>query len=260
LKLADKGVRGSWAACLERALGHCRKEGWVRDEAETGGGGVGAAQLVGHNSTAQRSTAAPEPDQISTANSTAQRRTAQSGGAVDNVTRRSRDGSQELRDVGDDDRKDFKKRTYWRWFCARGKGGKSQRGKERSRYWQVLCTRGGVQAVARLRLGSHRLEIEVGRHKKAARSQRLCGMCDQGAREDERHFVLECQGYAEIRSRYSGLFANRSVGVGSGDKEVNAWMNPVGADKAWAFWPKFAAFLSECNQKRDAKFKDKISA
>ena len=57
-------------------------------------------------------------------------------------------------------------------------------------------------ALTRLRVSSHRLEIEMGRwHKpnKIIRSERKCQNCN--VLEDEFHFILECPVYLEIRSQ-----------------------------------------------------------
>ena len=58
-------------------------------------------------------------------------------------------------------------------------------------------------AMTRLRVSSHRLQIEAGRwHKpnKIPRENRTCVTCN--ILEDEYHFILECATYAELRKRY----------------------------------------------------------
>lgn len=58
-------------------------------------------------------------------------------------------------------------------------------------------------AFSKLRLSSHRLEIEVGRWAKPNRTpidQRKCHSCNK--LEDEFHFLLECNLYIEIRKQY----------------------------------------------------------
>ena len=59
------------------------------------------------------------------------------------------------------------------------------------------------QALTRLRVSSHRLEIETGRwHKphKIPRNERKCQFCN--SLEDEFHFLLECSLYTNLRKRY----------------------------------------------------------
>ena len=53
-------------------------------------------------------------------------------------------------------------------------------------------------SLSRLRLSSHRLMIETGRHKKIAASERFCSFC-QTQIEDEIHFVIKCQIYDALR-------------------------------------------------------------
>lgn len=58
-------------------------------------------------------------------------------------------------------------------------------------------------ALSRLRLSSHRLEVEVGRWAKPDRiplEERLCTTCQK--LEDEFHFVLECIRYNDLRNLY----------------------------------------------------------
>ena len=58
-------------------------------------------------------------------------------------------------------------------------------------------------SLSKLRLSSHRLEVEVGRWVKSraiALNNRKCKLC--GVLEDEFHFVLECTLYIELRKTY----------------------------------------------------------
>ena len=58
-------------------------------------------------------------------------------------------------------------------------------------------------ALSKLRLSSHRLEIEVGRWSRPNRTpigDRKCRICDK--LEDEFHFWFECQLYANLRIKY----------------------------------------------------------
>ena len=58
------------------------------------------------------------------------------------------------------------------------------------------------QALSKLRLSSHGLLIETGRHSGIARENRICAFCNTNDIEDEYHFVLICQLYNHIRSSY----------------------------------------------------------
>ena len=91
-------------------------------------------------------------------------------------------------------------------------------------------------------MGSHQLEIEEGRFRGMPRSKRVC------VREDERHFVFECERYAAIRRKYSDMFECEI----KCDRDVNRWMNPVGEEAARVFWPRFNSFLRECLDVRNS--------
>ncbi len=57
------------------------------------------------------------------------------------------------------------------------------------------------RSVAQLRLNSHQLAIEKGRHvkPKIPESARICILCNQGDIEDECHFLVDCSFYIEER-------------------------------------------------------------
>ena len=59
-------------------------------------------------------------------------------------------------------------------------------------------------AMTKLRVASHRLEIEVGRWARPNRvlvDERKCRHCN--TLEDEFHFLLECSLYRELRMQYT---------------------------------------------------------
>ena len=55
------------------------------------------------------------------------------------------------------------------------------------------------KAITKLRLSSHRLEIEVGRWKKLTREERICRSCELGKVENETHVLFECPRYMQKR-------------------------------------------------------------
>ena len=65
--------------------------------------------------------------------------------------------------------------------------------------------------MTKLRVSSHRLQIEAGRWVKPNRipvNERVCVFCN--VLEDEFHFVLECKQYASLRTTYiSKYYWNR---------------------------------------------------
>ena len=57
------------------------------------------------------------------------------------------------------------------------------------------------RALTRLRVSAHKLNIEIGRHRRPyiPRHQRLCLYCNCGEVDDEIHFLLKCNFHAEAR-------------------------------------------------------------
>lgn len=53
--------------------------------------------------------------------------------------------------------------------------------------------------LTRLRISSHRLNIETGRYAGIERSDRICSKCSMGVLGDEIHFMLECPTYQAFR-------------------------------------------------------------
>lgn len=73
---------------------------------------------------------------------------------------------------------------------------------EMSPYLLKIRNRKHRNALSRLRLSSHGLQIETGRHSGIARENRKCILCDKNDIEDEFHFVLICPCYHELRLLY----------------------------------------------------------
>ena len=55
--------------------------------------------------------------------------------------------------------------------------------------------------LSKIRLSSHQLLIESGRHYNIPRNERMCPLCRMEL-EDEYHFILKCSFYSELRSRF----------------------------------------------------------
>ena len=53
--------------------------------------------------------------------------------------------------------------------------------------------------IARMRSGTFRLQVEIGRARGVPRDERLCKRCDSGCVEDEIHFMLNCVGLNDLR-------------------------------------------------------------
>uniref|UniRef100_A0A8C5QS00 Large ribosomal subunit protein eL33 n=1 Tax=Leptobrachium leishanense TaxID=445787 RepID=A0A8C5QS00_9ANUR len=71
-------------------------------------------------------------------------------------------------------------------------------------YLEVLQDPKDRQILSRYRLSAHSLEIESGQHRQTykPRENRLCQHCDQGAVDDEVHFLLQCPKYSALRETH----------------------------------------------------------
>ena len=56
-----------------------------------------------------------------------------------------------------------------------------------------------ISTFAKLRISSHDLHIEKGRHRKTILSERKCFLCGKAV-EDEKHFVIECDSLLNHRN------------------------------------------------------------
>ena len=73
---------------------------------------------------------------------------------------------------------------------------------EISPYLKILCNWKYRTALAKLRLSSHSLNIESGRHHGVPREERKCIYCKLNDIDDEFHFTFKCPLYSELRVMY----------------------------------------------------------
>ena len=73
---------------------------------------------------------------------------------------------------------------------------------DRADYLQVLENRKNRNVIAKLRLSSHKLFVETGRHRQIPRQDRTCILCNIDDVEDEYHFILICPFYNTIRNTH----------------------------------------------------------
>ena len=69
------------------------------------------------------------------------------------------------------------------------------------RYLSYITDTRHRTALTRLRLSSHSLHIETGRHTGTDREDRICTLCRTGV-EDESHFLITCPMYNDLRSKH----------------------------------------------------------
>jgi hypothetical protein len=72
-----------------------------------------------------------------------------------------------------------------------------------------------LAALMRFRVGA--FELECNRAANRARVERVCRVCTAGAVEDERHFLLECAAYTQLRAQH-GICAGDMLDVMAGDQ------------------------------------------
>ena len=72
---------------------------------------------------------------------------------------------------------------------------------EISPYLLKMKNRKYRNAIAKIRLSSHQLAIEKGRHANIERNERKCFQCTDEI-EDEFHFILSCPVYEDLRKTY----------------------------------------------------------
>jgi hypothetical protein len=89
---------------------------------------------------------------------------------------------------------------------ARGKGKvklvRYNRIKQRlEREWFLSESRTWVSRWVKLRAGVEGLQVERGRHRRVARRERICQMCDSGEVEDEEHLLDTCVRWEKDRNQ-----------------------------------------------------------
>ena len=73
---------------------------------------------------------------------------------------------------------------------------------EYEQYLNVLTNPQQRAMVTRLRTSSHKLNIEVGRHRNIPVNERKCQQCDLNQVEDEHHFIFKCSKYENYRREF----------------------------------------------------------
>ena len=58
------------------------------------------------------------------------------------------------------------------------------------------------QSICKIRVSAHSLNIETDRYKNIIRSEIKCTNCSKGDIEDEKHFIVDCPLYENIRVKF----------------------------------------------------------
>ena len=98
-------------------------------------------------------------------------------------------------------------------------------------FWFNLFRPKQIHAMARFRMGAHRLNVESERWRRphVPRSQRICKCCKMGVVEDELH-ILYCPLYIDLRFKF-GIHLN---GGGQIDYSMGSLMNAHDYDSLYA--------------------------
>jgi len=68
-------------------------------------------------------------------------------------------------------------------------------------------------SIAKIRTNSHKLHSETGHWSipKMPWDERMCHLCDTKKVEDEKHFLLSCLAYTQIRSHFQNICHNTNL-------------------------------------------------
>ena len=58
------------------------------------------------------------------------------------------------------------------------------------------------ESICKIRVSAHSLNIETGRYKNIIRPETKCTNCSKGDIEDEKHFIVDCPLYENIRVKF----------------------------------------------------------
>jgi hypothetical protein len=84
---------------------------------------------------------------------------------------------------------------------------------EDQKYLSVLTSVKKRINIAKIRTNSHELHSETGHWAipKTPWQERICHLCDTKRVEDEKHFLLECPVYTQIRSQFQNICHNTDL-------------------------------------------------
>ena len=103
--------------------------------------------------------------------------------------------------------------------------------------------------MTRLRVSNHRLHIETGRHTtpKTPITERICMNCDTGQVEDEKHFLLLCPKYNELRVNHIHSCYNKNILNINDNNSIFIWLM---SNEDHTVCRKIARYINMCFQLR----------
>ena len=82
-------------------------------------------------------------------------------------------------------------------------------------YLKTIRNPAHIISMTKLRLGAHSLRIQTGKYENRGAQipvdGRTCLVCNRGYIEDERHFLMYCPGYDNIRNELHSLLSTHDV-------------------------------------------------
>ena len=138
----------------------------------------------------------------------------------------------------------YKMLVYQHWMCDESQAPPVTE-------WRGINSARLIGALARFRMGVHKLWIETGRHEpgRIPRDDRTCRLCELGAREDEAHFIFECPKFDRAREGAQVLFTDLPGPEAGLDARMRAFMNPrPGLDIPGGFWKTIAKYIYTCQE------------
>jgi superfamily II helicase len=77
------------------------------------------------------------------------------------------------------------------------------------KYLTILNNFHYKRSICRLRISSHRLQIETGRYRNVPRDERICQQCSENEIEDEVHFLIKCSENKVVREQLFLLISQK---------------------------------------------------
>ena len=104
--------------------------------------------------------------------------------------------------------------------------------------------------MTRLRTSNHRLHFETGRYTtpKTPINERVCKNCDTGQVEDEKHFLLLCPKYNELRANHIYSCYNQNILNINDNNLVFIWLM---GNEDNTVCRKIAKYINMCFQLRN---------
>ena len=78
------------------------------------------------------------------------------------------------------------------------------------KYLTVIRNTNQRRSFTRFRISNHKLMIECGRYHNIPREERICKLCKSNEIENEKHFLISCDAYDNIRQDFLTVLTNNT--------------------------------------------------